>query len=162
MKKFLVCLVTMVCLLSLSTVTLANSGSAILPYISWSYTSSTHYRNPEFTVSNITNQPITISITVYNSDGTVLDGKYFKTSGNAQNLIANPSSETSVSFTLNAYCTGGTYISGITGMGYGRITWSNSDPNTSQGIVATIGHYTQNSQMSFSSTVIPINNGLPF
>lgn len=156
MKKLFIVLMVAICLFSISTVTFANSGSAIIPY----FLVATTYQ-PEFYFSNITNEPITVKIAFYSSNGSIISGNYITAFSLTPITLDKSDPNVSVTFSLNGRSTGGIYISGIMERGYGIVQWSQNAQNI-EGLVATSQLWYHNSNGSWSFTTIDINNGLPF
>ncbi len=162
MKKILVCLVVMACLLGLSNVAFGTSGSAVINHY-WSTTGGAY---SHLNVSNITDSTISVKITLYLLDGTILyDSSTNQSSGYVKidagtilNYTEGDNTKT-VSFDLAANQTCRFVVSGFTAYGYGIIEWTQNSKET-KGLVASSTLVNTGSGISIS--VIPINNGLPF
>jgi hypothetical protein len=162
MKKMLVGLTLMICLLGLSTVTYGNTGKAIITPTEFTYYSSSNYFEPQFYFSNITNNPLTVTITLYDKTGSILTSG-FHISNNVSNPNTSPSNA-SLSFDLaaNATCTLKIWLSSSSdNYGYGIIEWTQN----STAICGLIAHgcdWYKNVSGAWTSYALPINNGLPF
>lgn len=169
MKKFkvLMCLLICVtCTLGMSPVVRASSystGKAVIPLF---IQDGTH--SGMFTVSNITDNPISVTVTLYNSDGSILVDDNSANTGRitGTNELINftdQNTDSTLTFTLSAHSTGIFYTyhnTPTTKYGYGIIKWQ-QDGNALQGLVAQ-GSYVYTSSGEISHFSIPINGGLPF
>lgn len=148
-----------------STIVLANSysmGKAVIPSYEVAPTCATH-----FYVSNITDFPINVIMTLYKEDGSLLtdDNNISKgvIVGSGQLLnYCDKNTDSTVTFTLNAHCTGEVSVMYPNPLqrGYGVIQW-NQDGNALQGLVAW-GHMAFYKSSEESRAAIEINGGLPF
>jgi hypothetical protein len=165
--KFLVMsLVLVTCLIGSQATISASSystGKAVIPYYIQEETFYTWC-----TVSNITDAPINVTVTLYDTDGTVLTDDNSISTGLIQGeglLNYNDQrNDSTVTFILNAHCTGIFRVRHETtdrNYGYGIIKWD-QEGNALQGLVATChegGRYPDGERTRDS---IPINNGMPF
>lgn len=168
MRKLLSVILAIVCLLGVGSITLANSGQAILPHwFTYSAPNSTTWNY--ICLSNITNAPISVTITLFKNDGSIFKDDNSRitgliTAGAYLDYNEDPSNAT-VSFTLAPNSTGmitiNSSISGYTG--YGIIGW-NQASNAVHGLVAYSKSYAYASAPgpNTDSHSIPINGGLPF
>jgi hypothetical protein len=164
MKKFFLCLVLTVVLITIPVLTLANNGAMAIPHLAWFSADSSNYQLPYIYVSNQTNGQITVEVTFFKMDGTILKSCFATDSISVLNFSTDIS-DASFSFNLNAYCTGRVNLNIPFGTplnyGYGRIVWSNTDLNTTHGVIAHITNSCKfNGVNSISENLI--NNGLPF
>lgn len=143
-----------------------STGKAVIPHFGEANNTSTG-----FTVTNITDNPINVTVTLYNNDGTMLVDDNSATtgiitSGQPDQLLnyCDQSTNSSATFTINAHCTGKLLLSTTTvsRTGYGIIQWTQNTGNTLQGLVVS-GFQFINSGTD-QATVLPIdvNGGLPF
>lgn len=164
MKKSLIVVMTVVCLLSMATIASANSGSAVLPAYYFNGVDSTTYSWTGIRISNITSSPINVKVTLYKQDGSLFSPitDYIATI-NVQNFISNLS-DASCTFTLNGNATGIISIRKSPSpetFGYGKIEW-NQDSNSIYGLIA-FSSFAQfvNGQIT-SRYSVEINSGKPF
>ena len=167
-------LISILILVSLSPIVLANSGQAIIPTNQSYFTSNDNFQRSIINVSNITNKPVTITIKIYNQDGNlVIDGDGSETTGNMRGVhsFTNYSESLTgktVEFTLAANGSAGIYLLGDSGstdlLSYGTIKWQQNSKAT----VALIANISSNrfsrisGQQSSGKTQMEINGGLPF
>ncbi len=178
MKKLLICIMVIVCLVGSASVTYGNSGSAIIPCVTRAREANRYFITGIF-YSNITNDPATITITLYDTNGEIIkDTDNSQTAGAIQlgrtgathlNYTENLSNA-SVSFTLEGHKTGWIAVhqtsnsTGTQDVGYGIIEWTqegsahNVQCLVAHGMMADIYTNLANS----SRFAIPINNGMPF
>lgn len=164
MKRLLIGLVAMVCLLGMVGVAYGNSGSAIIPSFMTTYTSSTQYVNTLLRITNITNEPIDVKISLFQINGSLLSGtKYVASYDNVNNLNTSLTDAT-VSFSIDPNSTCQIIFNTLTSSsityGYGRIEWYQGS-KASVGLVV-FGYNTYKDSMGYDRAVLPINNGLPF
>lgn len=161
MKKLLICLVAMVCLLGVVGVTYGASGKAIIPTYSIAYGQATN--TTLFRISNITNELIDVKITLYNPDGSLLSGNgYVAETGNLINYNENLTDAT-MSFSLNPNATGYIVLRKSTSnniYGYGTIEWV-QDSKVVNGLIV-YGFNALTGSENQSRSLIPVNNCLPF
>ena len=164
MKKSLIVLTVLLSLFALSTVSYAASGKAIIPYFHAETTTGINYT--KFYISNITNNPINVKVTLFSKDGIVFKnvGSLIYTGVNLENLNTNLS-DASLSYTLDSNKTSEIMFTHITlEFGYGFIEWT-QDSDSVYGLVA-MAREIQNPCRYFSKNPVfshfPINNGLPF
>ncbi len=159
MKKILVCLMVVVCLLGLGSVAFGKSGSAIIPHFDASGSVQAYY----LYISNITSEPISVVVTLYKQDGSIVIGSNVSNYGaGISDWNINPNNAT-VSFTLDSNCTAEVYTTSSlvgTTWGYGNIEWSQNS-RASQGLVA-YAFAECNSAYHFTKNDVMINNGQPF
>jgi hypothetical protein len=165
--KFLVMsLVLVTCLIgsqATSSASSYSSGKAVIPTY-WSAV----YDQTGIRVSNITDSPINVIVTLYLADGTMLTDDSSSTTGmivGTSTLLNynDQNTDSTVTFTLNAHCTGSfTIEEGTRNSGYGIIQWTQNG-NALQGLVAYAQLYTNKSDYNEASRAsIEINCGLPF
>lgn len=161
MRK-IVLFVLLLSLLVIPSVVQAKSGSAVIPFY-YIEKSSNHTDKTILYISNITDQPISVDITLFTKEGTI-----FKDTAGDHIFISNVSSyslnniNSTLSFNLNSNAT--TYIvlkSELTTQkyGYGVIEWS-QDSNNTYGLVAS-GSYLQ-ARPGTSRFAMQINDSKPF
>lgn len=163
MRKILLVFL-LLALLLIPSVVQARSGSAVIP----TYWFTRNEKYPDvvsnlFYISNITDQPISVDVTLFNCDGTI-----YKIPAGDHVYIYNTISYTlnninsTISFELNpnatTYMVFGTSVY-VKRYGYGIIEWT-QDSNNTYGLVAagSLLH----SQPEVSRYAIPINYGMPF
>jgi hypothetical protein len=164
--KFLVMsLVLLTCLIGSQATISASSystGKAVIP---------TFYQGPitrsSFYVSNITDSPIEVIVTLYDSDGSIViddnDPAAGRIMGSSELLNYNElNTDCTLTFTLNSHGTGNFRISMYTEVkyGYGIIQWKQGG-NVLQGLVVhggIVGHH----EIDDSTYAVPVNGGLPF
>lgn len=164
LKYLFMALIMVTCMVGSSKTVSASSyetGKAMIPY--YNVNSGTFCT---YSLSNITNSPIDITVTLFNSDGTVFtdDGNastgkligYSLMNYNDQNI------DSSITFTLNPHSTGifKIDINNTTNFGYGIVEWKQAG-NASHGLIAS-GLYTIKNGTSYETSTIEINGGLPF
>ena len=164
-KVLLMSLVLITCMLGANGTVAASSyssGKAFIPYYSQSDTLKTVY-----TVANITDSPITVTVTIYNADGTLVTDDNSSTTGRitASTDFLNYSDQnidSSLTFTLNAHNTGYFIMNynSAYNYGYGVINWTQNGTAV-QGLVVT-GKNISSSNNTLIHHYIPVNNGLPF
>lgn len=171
LKALFMSLVLVICMLGASTSASAStysSGKATIPFFSQSPTNWTGYY-----ISNITDKPLDVTVTLYDSNGSlVIDdgssstGRIALSTTHSQPLnYSDKNTDSTVTFTINAHCT--IYfkvdITSTLYFGYGDIQWRQSGSIT-DGLVCTgVGFYvnTDNSNLP-GRFPIDINGGLPF
>ena len=137
----------------------SSSGKAYIPMF---YTSSAD--KCLYDIANITDNAISVTVTMYAYDGTLVTDDGSKTTGKittSSNVSDyNDANTTStLSFTIGAHCSAQFYINNSTSssFGYGLISWSQNS-SVVQGLVAQ-GSYYNSSNSRFA---IIINGGMPF
>lgn len=158
---------TLVCLLSMTTISLAASGKAMIaPYVTESSSTGTVCKSYIY-LSNITDAPLSIKMTLYKTDGSVLldTGNSISSGEIAGDSLGDYSENVtngSVSFSLAAHSSGRVRItSSDYRIGYGIIEWT-QDSQVAYGLIATgESHASLSSGVGFCWN-ININNGLPF
>lgn len=164
MKKKSLAFTCLLILLSAQNV-FANSGSAVIPYFRSFYISGTNYWTSRFYISNITASDITVKVSYYDKNGTLVQDGDDSTSngalreglGTVTSWDDNPTNA-SVSFTLGGNDTCEVYFGPSTpASGYALIEWSQST-NATVGLVAVMEHEQYNSNYELTL----VNNGLPF
>lgn len=141
------------------------SGSA---YLNIFYTNSdvTNCIN----ISNITDQPVSVTLTLYKADGTLIKDDGSSTTGyikeNKEDCSAllnysdnNPTS--TLTFTLNAHSSGCFWIGNrsLLTTGYGVIKWSQNNSTADKALVAAAVQF---SATTTNSVPFLINAGMPF
>ena len=167
-KAFLMGLVLVTCMLGTSGTASASTYSTGKAVIPWYNQSSTTWCG--YFVSNITNLPIDVSVTLYNEDGTVVTDDNSPGTGritaNISGYLLNyndQNTNSTLTFTISPHCT--VYfktgkITTSTYTGYGVIQWQQSSDSL-QGLVCYgIEYDTGYSQLI--KLPIEVNNGLPF
>ena len=175
-KILISCLVMVTCIFITSVPAMASNystGKAVIPY---------YYQGPVdyclFTVSNITDDPIDVTITFYRQDGTVVTDDGTATGGiitvGSQTIdqtidYNDNNTDNTVTFTLNEHCS--THISlYYTGsntekyLGYGIISWK-QESTALQGLVAYGRQQVLDTNVDperFARFAILVNGGLPF
>lgn len=168
MKKILVCLLVMVCLLSLGILTYGASGSAVIPNYIVSNNPGGSINASYFYISNLTNDQVSIKVTFFKQDGSVLrDSSSGMGNGNVRgNDLLNyneTDTSTSASFTLGANQSGSIFLLDLYPgtYGYGFIEWE-QDSKTAHALIADGFRTYQYPSGAYSRYSVPINNGLPF
>ena len=169
LKYLFMALIMVTCLVGSSVPASASSystGKAVIPFYN-----QNPYDSNQFTVSNITDSPINVTVTLYNLDGTLVTDDGNPNTGRV--ISATPSntlnyndclSDATLTFTLNAHNTAVFWATNTTTTelygGYGVIKW---DQNSTalQGLVAYSFALYKNGNTYIRNTN-PINNGLPF
>jgi len=137
-----------------------STGNAVLPLFYTDTTTTTTY-----SVSNITDKPIDVTITLYNRDGSLLtdDNSYSLGSGKitcTDNLLnyRDNNSDSTVTFTLSQHKTSvlTALYSQQQNFGYGIVEWK-QEGSTQQGLIMTGSGNSPN-----GSSGISINGGMPF
>lgn len=172
LKVLFMNLVLVMCMLGSSTSASAStysSGKAIIPFF---------HENPNYWtgyyVSNITDNPINVTVKFYDSNGTLVTDDGSSTTGRitvasggylAPLNYNDHNADSTVTFTINAHCTA--YfkmdLTTDTYVGYGDIQWQQNGSIT-QGLVCTgISWLTNPDNPNFPDRLpIDINGGLPF
>jgi hypothetical protein len=139
-----------------------STGKAIIPSYVEQYAFAT-----VFNVSNITDNPITVTVTLFNTDGTILTDDNNMNAGRISgvNLLnySDQNTDSTLTFTLNPHATGQIITkmnTSITNVGYGVIQWR-QEGNAAYGLVAH-SNVVYNVVGDSSRYAIPINGGLPF
>lgn len=131
----------------------SDTGAAYIPY---NLSSTTVSNEMGVTISNITDDIVSVTITMYDLNGNKITSASAFTQNNnvAQNIDTSPTGAT-ISFDIPANATASLTYGNWAGHGYGKIEWTqNSNRRT-----ALLAHALRNNSGSFS---IPINAGLPF
>ncbi len=190
MKKLLISMAIIVSIVMSSSAVFAGSGTAVIPHF-YGYTINDDDQHPvQVFMSNISDKTITVNITFFKSDGTILQEgsagdlgagvgilKAYNTSG-TYNENLNSSTAPTFSFDIDANET--SYVRLDIGStikyGYGLIEWNNETATTitpnSPALVAHCRIQQYNTDSRDISTTenwayvgwysVPINNGLPF
>lgn len=127
--------------------TFAGSGKAILPHWGSNTTSQATFVH----LSNITDNNVSVKITIYDKDGTVLAPSTYTNFSNGDSEIAAKSS---------AYIS---IRSSSWDYGFALIEWENLADHDNA--IALVGHayrVDHNTSTARSNSAIPLNNGLPF
>ncbi len=168
MKKSVIILTLFIALSAIGNAATAR-GQAVIPMF---YNSHEHV--PYFVFSNITDSQITVKVTFYKENGTILSdsGQSDPTNngiikGINVNSFDDSSSEYSVSFTINAHCSGIIYLHTPSGMiyGHGRVEWLQDNSKAIKGLVAGVFAHLRNDYTEKRGDAmysIQINNGQPF
>ena len=163
MRK-IVLFVLLLALLVISSVVQAKSGSAVIPFYYFHRNSAySDVTKSIFYISNITDQLISVNVTLFSYDGTI----YKVASGDHVNIYNTNSYNlnninSTISFELNPNTT--TYMVFSTDLnlkryGYGVIEWT-QDSNNTYGLVAS-GSFLH-SEPTVSRFALQINEGMPF
>jgi len=130
-KYLFMSLVVFVCFLSpMASASASNysTGKAVIPFYSQDASAASYYF-----VSNITDSPISVTVTLYNNDGTLVTDDNSSTTGRITGSAAllnfdDQNTDSTLTFTLNAHCTGSInlLIMATAHIGYGVIQWSQS------------------------------------
>jgi len=166
-KLFILLICILVCAFGFNTYATSTSstyasGKAVIP----SFTQQANI-DTNLNVSNITNAPINVTITLYNYDGTVITDDNDANAGKIRgtNLLNydDQNTNTTASFTLNGHSTGVVNIYFYTSLnyGYGVIQWSQDSDNIN-GLVVQGSYLNRETTGETSRYGIPINNGMPF
>lgn len=147
-----------------STASIAASGSALIPHF-LSHKLSNFYSY--FYVSNITSEPVDVTITFYDQDGNIITDQgnssstgYFR--GYYYSSYAEPPVDSSIKLTIGPQKTTTISLQSYnTKSGYGKIEWSQAGTETRTAIIAHGRSYRNKSGYEGSYT-IPINNGIEF
>lgn len=152
------------------------SGIATIPLWQGYYASVHDQQLSTITVSNITGSTVSVTITLYSHDGTVVsdDGsgttgfvRYLSPSSTISSSYDDSISTGTVSFDIGAHETATVFLqfSSATGdWGYGTIQWTAA---AGPGIKALVAHMRNNrtvatSGVSVSENDVMVNGGLPF
>lgn len=154
------------------------SGSAVIPYYQGSMDTGMYVTTGLLTVSNITDSPITVTITLYDHNGDIVTDtadpsssaghlKLAGSSASVTNWIDNAAGpDYSVSFTLGGHNTLRLSISSeTTSLGYGRIQWYQSNSSATHGLTAHSRvwvYHDLGTKISNSMDSISVNGGMPF
>lgn len=171
-KLIILLLLLIVCTLGVNTSALAStqsSGKAVIPFFYQGPTTWTGYY-----ISNITDQPIDVIVTLYDSNGSLIMDDGNANTGRIRmsdllNILPqsynDKNTNSTITFTINAHSsiyfkmdlTNSTYF------GYGDIQWRQSGSIT-QGLVCTGISWQMNKDNSDLHGRLPIdiNSGLPF
>ena len=165
-KAFLMSLVLVTCMLGTSGSVNAASystGKAVIP----SYTTNSNSCCYCF-VSNITDNPINVTVTLYDMDGSIVIDDNDASAGRITNVsgllnYCDENSNSSLTFTLNAHSTGVFSLPFTTSLhiGYGVINWF-QDSNALQGLVAWGAECYTEASGDADRASFEINSGLPF
>ena len=161
-------------LLVFAQVTLAGSGSAVIPHLRWSISSpGPDNLIPEIYLSNITDKPLNVTLAFFEQEGQVfLDGDgsaatgMIRVRGAAVTNYDEAPNQGSVSFQLAAKNTVRVVLIGPDDasdrIGFGTIEWSKNNV-TAVGLIASMRALrVEGDQGGFSQINVPINNGVPF
>jgi len=163
-KLFFMCMVLVTCMLGSSASVNASSystGKAVIPSFLQSLDAMSIYF-----VSNITDCPIDVTVTFYNPDGTILIDDNNQSTGKVAGFqmlnYKDQNTDSTLTFTLNAHCTGYFHLQKTpqTNFGYGIIQWK-QESTALQGLVVS-AYYLYAISGDSSRFTIPVNNGMPF
>jgi len=168
MKKILLCLVVMVCLLGVAGTAFGNSGGANIAPFSTGVNNGANYYD-YILISNITNSDVTVTITLYFSDGTIIkdiDNNASTGILRATNVSSYSDNLASASqtFTLGAHQTSNMSLinnSSLTYV-YGRIEWSQDNSTTNSLLCNGYTSYWLTGAPTTTFLPIIVNGGLPF
>ena len=135
-------------------------AGSVKTYISHFVTSSSEYCY--LYLSNITDENVTVEITLYKDDGSVLldNGSGIFNGVNFSDYTESPTSGASVKFTIDPNESGQFSIHVSSGVihGYGKIEYTGEHP----GLIGSMVIIHTNLSTMRSERTIAINNGLPF
>jgi hypothetical protein len=146
-------------LLSGTVLSYAGSGKAIVPSLNYYRGSSTQFSYNLISITNITDHPIEVTVTCYDSAGSLLPSSWVIfnnfTSSNTQ-IAAKSTAHINV-LPPTSTTVGDSY-------GYATVEWSNlSGSNDAIALIAHgVGGYLYAGANRESKWAIPINNGMPF
>jgi hypothetical protein len=160
------------CFCLLSSSALAAGGSAVIPWWNAWNDGTGAYISNTLTIHNITENTISVKITLYQVDGTILYDNQSRTTGKVKGSTTctnyvEPTTGASITFDLAAHKTENISIVGDTDLnnsnGYGLIEWT-QDSTVVHAVVATnleVGKNAWGSSTSGMQTIL-INGGLAF
>ena len=163
MKRSLVVLTVLLSLFAGVAIVSANSGSAIIPYFHAETATGINYT--KIYISNITNNPINVKVTLFSKDGFVFKNVGSLITGTNMEGFNSNLSDASFSYTLDSNKSSMFMFNHTSReFGYGLIEWT-QDSDSVYGLVA-MGKEIQNPRSDYSGDPVfsnyPINNGLPF
>jgi hypothetical protein len=139
-----------------------STGKAVIP----AYLTSSSAKTV-FSVSNITDEQISVTVTLYEKDGTIITDDNSSSAGRitGSNLLNydDQNTDSTLTFTLDAHCTGyfSTNYTSSVKFGYGVIQWQ-QDSNALLGLVVVGAENIYVDTDADSRYLVPVNNGLPF
>ncbi|SRR6266702_7186519 len=138
----------------------AASGKAIVPPFDSRYGSASSYFGHSYFITNITNNPITVKISIFNQTGLMITTGLTQVSSNMTNFVLNPGDATA-SFTLAANNTADLYYPSSTqDCGYATISWT-QDSTVQIGLIADVRELLWINNV-YSFRTIAVNNNMPF
>lgn len=164
-KKLIVsCLILVTLITSGASSVFATSSAYGKGYISY-WRDNKSSVTTGYSISNITDTPINVKVTLYKDDGTVFVDDGSSTSGSITNQGTGSNyndqlSDATVSFTLDAHCSAYIVIHNLseTNSGYGTIEWTQDNSSVTTGLVAHGTFYSSDN----SRFDISINGSNPF
>jgi hypothetical protein len=149
------------------TSTVTSTGEALLNHFYYNGSASDY---TWLYVHNITDNPINVSMTIYKDDGTILTDDGTSSTGLVTTILTIGGTElsnysetttgTTLTFTLNAHCSGSILLGSTTAastIGYGVFNWS-QEGTTYQGLVVS-GYY---GKVGTWMAPVSVNDGNPF
>jgi hypothetical protein len=139
-----------------SSVSFAGSGNGIVPWIGLMYLSSGDYLNTSIYITNITNDPVKVTITCYGLDGAVIPETNF-TYYNFSNSNTEIAGRKTVRFVIMPPVP-------VVPFNYGHATieWEDSPGKNNTVALVAFGAYSRVTPGTDGRHSITINNGLPF
>jgi hypothetical protein len=135
------------------------SGKAVVPPFDSRYLSSAVFSVDQFFITNITSSPITVTITIYNSAGSMVTSGLAPAVG-ATNFVLNPGGSTA-SFTLAPNGTAFLqYAPTTVDVGYATVAWTQSNSTAQYGLIADVREAYVSTGQAFRA--LAVNNNMPF
>lgn len=146
-----------------SPLSIAASGNVLIPHFNTDGQSEMY---SFFYLSNITDQPVDISVTFYDKSGNVLRDDNSASTGPIKAFDAlnyqEPTSGPSITMTIDPNSTGSIKLQpNFDTVGYGKIEWVQSNTNRRKALIAH-GRMWRNLSGNESSHSIVVNNGMEF
>ncbi len=167
LKYLFMALVMVICMLGSSVPVSASSystGKAVIPHFFL-----TPIFNYYIDVSNITDNPIEVTLTLYDKDGSIIKDDNNVSAGQIKAYTVlnycDQNVDSTASFTLNPHCTGiiELALNPIGKYGYGVIEWKQNG-SIMKGLISCgyMYNYKNDSTTVQSISYFDINGGLPF
>ena len=165
LKYLFMALVMVICMLGSSIPVSASNYSKGKAIMSEFYTDNitTSYIG----LSNITDAPITVTVTLYDNDGSLIKDDNNINTGRVRGFYlinySDQATDATATFIINPHCTGFVALAPTTDAhyGYGVVQWEQNS-NVLQGLVGVGNKVVNSGTNNPSQLYIPINNGLPF
>lgn len=169
MKRFLVPLLTIACVVLMWSVALAepceSKGSAVIPGVHYLNKSSGEWRQTALFLTNTSASEVTCTMSLFDSAGVAVNNKCDVYKGTATPTGATKLATGVDTFTIPANQTRLVIIfkSDQHFIGYGKVEWCSSEPTLSRPMIGTMRYFggKSGSTTSFAGSML-LNNGMPF
>lgn len=140
-----------------------STGNALIPYY-YSHEIDSNHEVMYFNISNITDKPVDVFLTLYKQDGTIITDDSIIMPVLTESQVTNYSdqiSDNTVKFTLDSHASVLLHIKNTNSTyGYGKIQWSQE--GSAEKALVVFGSAICSIDNNRSRFAVPVNGGLPF